>query len=133
MSGILLDTHVWAWSLTDDARLSVNGLAAIQSPENIFLSPISFFEIALKVKKGKWPEMQPFYSLLRETFLGQGGRFAPLDPEICVRAAGLEWSHRDPFDRMLAATALENRLSFVSADAAFDALAEMKEWQGRVW
>lgn len=48
-------------------------------------------------------------------------------------AARLDWAHRDPFDRFIAATAITERLTLVSADAAFDDLRGMPGWCGRIW
>lgn len=48
-------------------------------------------------------------------------------------AGSLEWDHRDPFDRMIAATAIELATPLVSADPAFDGLSAVSGWPGRVW
>jgi PIN domain nuclease of toxin-antitoxin system len=57
----------------------------------------------------------------------QGGASADLAPAICTAAGLMDWSHRDPFDRMLAATALHYALPLVSADAVFDGIT------ARIW
>jgi PIN domain nuclease of toxin-antitoxin system len=124
---VLLDTHAWAWSLTRDARLSNRATTAINEAETVLVSPISFFEIGQKVRIGKWPEMERFVRRLPELLEQQGGAAAGLDPQVCVEAAIMNWPHRDPFDRLIAATANRYRLPLVSADAAFDAVAT------RVW
>lgn len=129
MNSVLLDTHAWAWSLTGDRRLSNLALKEIGSAENVFVSPISFFEIGQKVRLGKWPEMTPFVDTLPSLLLEQGGWPAAMDPEICLFAATIDWDHRDPFDRLLAATSLRSELPIVSADAVFDELDGLK----RIW
>ena len=120
MTAVLLDTHAWVWSLTGDERLSTPALAAINTADAVFVSPITFFEIAQKVRLGKWPEMQPFVGRLTEFLEEQGGLIASFDPEICVMAGMMDWAHRDPFDRLLAATALRQNIPLVSADTVFD-------------
>ena len=45
----------------------------------------------------------------------------------------MQWSHRDPFDRMIAATAIALGCPLISKDAAFDGLCGVPEWQGRIW
>lgn len=50
----------------------------------------------------------------------QGGQVAPLEPAICLSAGGMRWDHRDPFDRLLAATALHYGYQLISADTVFD-------------
>lgn len=122
MTSILLDTHVWAWSLTDDDRLPEKVVTLIGEAESVFVSPIAFFEIGQKVRIGKWPEMVSFIDGLPDLLARQGGHIASLTPEICLTAATMEWPHRDPFDRIQAASAIASKLTLVSADAIFDEL-----------
>ncbi|WOS67175.1 MULTISPECIES: type II toxin-antitoxin system VapC family toxin [Sinorhizobium] len=129
MTTVLLDTHAWAWSLTGDARLSAKATALITEAASVFVSPISFFEIGQKVRIGKWPEMKPFVNDLPNLLVEQGGRIAALAPEICLKGATLEWEHRDPFDRLLAASALDLGAPLISADEVFDTLPAVK----RLW
>ncbi|EJZ19559.1 type II toxin-antitoxin system VapC family toxin [Rhizobium sp. Pop5] len=133
MNSLLLDTHAWAWSLTGDKRLSGKAVALIEKAENILVSPISLFEIGQKVRLGKWPEMEPFIGRLSELLQDQGGVAAALTPEICLSAAMMDWAHRDPFDRFLAATAMQNGIPIISADAIFDELAGNQHWIARFW
>ena len=58
---------------------------------------------------------------------------APFTREIAARAGTLDWSHRDPFDRLIAATAIELRFPPVSKDIEFDTLDSIPGWPGRVW
>ena len=102
-------------------------LAAIGAADGVFVSPITFFEIAQKVRIGKWPEMEPFVDRLAEFLREQGGSVASLDPAICLAAGTISWAHRDPFDRLLAATAAHNHLPLISADAIFDGVVP------RIW
>jgi PIN domain nuclease of toxin-antitoxin system len=120
VKAVLLDTHSWAWSLAGDARLSEAAMAAIRHAEAVLVSPISFFEIGQKVRLGKWPEMEPFMDRLPALLEEQGGAVANLDPVICLAAGTLLWAHRDPIDRLLAATASRYNLPIVSADTVFD-------------
>ena len=127
LKAVLLDTHAWAWSLTEDDRLSSRATQAMLHAETVLLSPISFFEIGQKVRLGKWPEMSGLVSRLPELLQEQGGTLAPLEAEICLTASTLVWGHRDPFDRLIVATALHFHLPLISADAIFDGLVP------RVW
>lgn len=133
MKHILLDTHAWAWSLTADARISAAATDAMEQAETVSISAISLFEIGQKVRLGKWPEMKPFLSRLIRLADEQGGRLAEASAEASLLAATLEWAHRDPFDRFIAATAITRGLTLISADTAFDALAADPLWPGRVW
>src|ERR1700749_1414385 len=101
MKAILLDTHSWAWTLSKDRRLSSAAVEAIEDAQNVLVSPISFFEIAQKVRLGKWPEMTPFVARMPALLAEQGGGVAALEPQICATAGTMVWVHRDPFDRLL--------------------------------
>lgn len=133
MTHLLLDTHAWAWSMTGDKRLSPKARSAIKQAENVFVSPISLLEIGQKVRIGKWPEMEPFLPRLVGLVEEQGGRYARLTPTMFLLSATFEWSHRDPFDRILGLTAIDMGLVMISADAVFDDLAGQVGWRGRVW
>jgi PIN domain nuclease of toxin-antitoxin system len=127
VTSILLDTHAWAWSLAGDRRLSRQATATIESADAVLVSPISFFEIAQKVRLGKWPEMVPFVGQLAGLLSEQGGSVAGFDPAICIAAGMMTWVHRDPFDRLLAATAMHHNLPLISADTVFDGVVT------RIW
>lgn len=129
MTAVLLDTHAWAWSLTGDMRLSTKATALITEADSVFVSPISFFEIGQKVRIGKWPEMEPFINDLPSLLAEQGGRVAALAPEVCLKGATLAWEHRDPFDRLLAATTFALGIPLISADEVFDTLPDIS----RLW
>jgi PIN domain nuclease of toxin-antitoxin system len=120
VKALLLDTHAWALTLSGVDRLSDVALDAIDRAETLFVSPASFFEIGQKVQLGEWPEMYPYVHQLAALLEAQGGMVAALEPSICIDAAMMEWNHRDPFDRLIAATARYYALPLVSADSVFD-------------
>ncbi len=72
--------------------------------------------------------MEPFVSNLEFEMELQGSSIAPLTPAIASLAGRLDWPHRNPFDRMLAATALTMGLALVSADPVFDTLPLRRIW-----
>jgi PIN domain nuclease of toxin-antitoxin system len=94
----------------------------MNAADSVLVSPITFFEIAQKVRLGKWPEMEPFVSQLPALLDRQGGSVAGFGSTICVAAGMMAWTHRDPFDRLLAATAMHYNLPLVSADVVFDGI-----------
>src|SRR5690606_18230638 len=120
LSHVLLDTHVWAWSLTDKKRLSTKATDAIAAAQTIWISAISLYEIGQKVHLGKWLEMEPHFLNLMEIAEEQGASILSVSPMTCLAAADIRWSHRDPFDRIIAAAAIVERVPLISADNAFD-------------
>ena len=126
---VLLDTHVWAWTLGQSARLSEHARKTIAAARAPAISPVSIYEIAQKVRLGKWAEMAELVPRLTMVVAEQGGLWADVTPQVAHLAGSLDWPHRDPFDRLLAATALVNGWVLISADTAFDSLIGLR----RIW
>jgi PIN domain nuclease of toxin-antitoxin system len=133
LSHILLDTHAWAWSIWQDPRLSMDAIAAIRSAQSVAISTISVYEIGQKMRLGKWPEMIPAFAHLEAIATRQGAVFVPVTLDISEKASTLKWPHRDPFDRLIAATAMVTGTMLISADAEFDGLHPEPDWPGRIW
>ena len=130
MSAVLLDTHAWIWSLMAPARLGSGAKEAIAGADAVFVSPISLYEVTRKAHLGKWPEIVPQIGELVEE--GQTIS-APLTRAVAARAGVIDWLHRDPFDRLIAATAMEFGYPLVSKDQEFDALVGTPGWARRIW
>jgi len=117
---ILLDTHIFLWWLFDDRRLGSNIKNEIANTENeIFVSAATVWEIATKFRLGKLPEAS---SVAENTPLWidrAGFKALPITPEHAQLAGSWKVSHRDPFDRMLAAQASLEKLPLASVDKAF--------------
>ena len=130
MSAVLLDTHAWIWSLMDSARLGGGAKTGILDADAVHVSPISVYEVVRKARLGKWPEIVPHLDAL----LNEGQTVsAPFTRAVAARAGALDWAHRDPFDRLIAATAIEMGWTLISRDTEFDALDGARGWRGRVW
>ena len=126
---LLLDTHTVVWSLLGVGRLSDRARQAIAAPTaEVHVSIASVWEIAIKVGLGKWPEAQPLLSDLEQRL--DAVQFALLPMTLPhARAAGLMQSpHRDPFDRLLAAQAMIEGLTLVTADGRVQALGAPWLW-----
>ena len=128
MNGVLLDTSVFAMALTDDPRLTSPARERIDAADRVALSAISFYEIGQKVRLGKWPEMAPFASGLVNRAIEDGFHLLPLTADTTLQAALLDWTHRDPFDRLIAVTCLKEDLELLSPDAAFDSVGVPRIW-----
>ena len=125
---VLLDTHAVAWAVRDDPALSAGARRAIAEADAVLVSPASFYEIGQKVRLGRWPEMAPHVETLPERLAEDGALVAPLMPRVALRASLMEWAHRDPFDRLIAATAEIAGARLVSRDAVFDELPISRVW-----
>lgn len=126
---LLLDTHTLLWFLADDPKLSPAAKAAIEDPGNErWLSPISLLEIALKYRLGKLPLPRPFGALFPIVLVANDIHLLPLEPQHIEPLTTLPLHHKDPFDRLLAATALGEGLTIVSVDGVFDAYGLRRLW-----
>jgi PIN domain nuclease of toxin-antitoxin system len=133
LTSYLLDTHVWAWAIKFDKQLPKRISGLLSDAAVIHVSAITFYEIAQKVRLGKWPEMDEIARDQSSVLADQGGALADITGEVSQLAGALDWNHRDPFDRLIAATAIRLQVPLISADTAFDPLASRKDWPGRIW
>ena len=116
---ILVDTHVVAWLAFDQGQLSKKARAAIdharQNGEGLAISDITLLELAILASKARIR-----LNISLESFMGEvEARFVvlPITSRACVRALGLPAGYpKDPADRIIAATALVEGLSLVTAD-----------------
>ncbi len=116
---LLLDTHVLLWSTTDPERLGESARAAIEEGRNeVFVSIVSAWEIALKQSLGKLDLPKPAEAWLPEVLRKTGLEVAELGLAAALRVRSLPWRHRDPFDRLLVAHALEEGYTIVTRDEA---------------
>lgn len=117
---ILLDTCTFLWIVTDAPELTSKARSLFLDSENeVFLSPVSAWEIAVKWKLGKLPLPEApdrFVTRLRRT---HGIATLSLHERAAVHLAKLPDVHRDPFDRMLICQAITGGLSVMTPDAAF--------------
>ena len=126
---LLLDAHTLLWFLADDPKLSATAKAAIEDPVNErWLSPISLLEIALKNRIGKLPLPAPFGTLFPAVLVADDIHLLLIEPRHIEPLTTLPFHHNDPFDRLLVATSLVEKLTLVSADAALDAYGVTRLW-----
>jgi PIN domain nuclease of toxin-antitoxin system len=133
LTDVLIDTHVLVWSLVDPSLLPSQARSLLLSGATIYVPPCALHEITLKVRKGKWDEMLPHASSLELLCIKQGFHIAAYTGRMAMLSGSMEWGHADPFDRMIAATAIEMGCPLISKDDAFDGLVGFPRWKGRVW
>lgn len=121
---LLLDTHILLWRLADSDKLPVEALALMdEHAEQLFASTGSIWEVAIKWarRKGAADDMplsgREFAAALDEA----GIEVLPITPDHAAELDDLEMHHRDPFDRLLIATARREGLTLLTSDAALGA------------
>lgn len=123
MTAYLLDTHALLWALTEPDRLSPTARALIEPPDNeLIVSAASAWEIATKNRLGKLGQADVLVAAYTRHLHRLGAREASITSDHALLAGSLPWEHRDPFDRVIAAQALLEGLSIISADPALHAL-----------
>src|SRR5262245_18525312 len=121
---LLLDTHVFLWYLTADANLPATFRAAIQDPANeAYLSVASVCETVIKHALRKLPLPASPADYLPRQRNAHGISSLPIDEGAMPHLAGLPPLHRDPFDRLLIAQALQHGLTVATVDPAVMAYA----------
>ena len=133
MSNVVIDTHVLAWSLVAPSFLRAGVRSLLESGVPIHVPSCCLYGITLKVRRGEWDEMLPYAGSLDSLCLAQDFRIAPYTARMAMVSGAMEWDHPDPFDRMVAATAIEMACPLVSKDAAFDGLNGSTGWKARIW
>lgn len=126
---LLLDTHAFLWFITDDPRLSATVKVLIADPTNeVLVSPASYWEIAIKVRLGKYPLSVPYLTFIVQGIDGNNFKVLPIEPRHTELLTTLPLHHRDPFDRLLAAQALVENILLVSCDPILDAYGVQRLW-----
>ena len=117
----LLDTHTLLWALGNQRRLPGKVLDVLRDDAaTILASAVTAYEVSLKRRLGKLVVPSTLEEDYAATVRAAGFDLLPLDTATALRAGQLSLEHRDPFDRLLAAQALEANLTFLSKDEAVD-------------
>jgi PIN domain nuclease of toxin-antitoxin system len=126
---LLLDTCALLWFLSNDPQLSATAKAAIEDPANArWVSPISLLEIALKVRIGKLPLQRPFGTLFPAELVANDIHLLPIEARHIESLTTMPFHHSDPFDRLIVATSLVEKMRLVSPDAILDAYGPTRLW-----
>lgn len=127
--GALLDTHALIWWMIGDERFSRELRQRLGHPEqDVFVSAASAWEIATKVRIGKLDVPKALLRDFAQAIEGLGFLPLPIGLRHGADAGQMRSSHRDPFDRILAAQAHVEGLDLVSCDPAFEALGVKTLW-----
>ena len=116
----LLDTHVMLWALTEPTRLGRTARDVIENRSSrLMVSAVSAWEITTKHRLGKLPQADVLLGAYAKHLDRFGAIRLSVTEDHALLAGRLDWNHRDPFDRMLAAQAMIESLVIITGDPAF--------------
>jgi PIN domain nuclease of toxin-antitoxin system len=123
---IVLDTHIWFWSMTQEyERFPSHWREMIETARQVGVSAVSCYEIALAQQRGRLELPCAAHQWFQDALEPAGITLFPLTPAIACRAVDLSSVHRDPFDRLIIATALEYGAKLASVDGSFSQYSEL--------
>ena len=126
---LLLDTHAALWYALEDPQLTAAARHAIENePASVFVSPASYWEIAIKISLGKYQLASAFDLFWKRAVDEEGLTVLPIEIRHASQVTVLPYVHRDPFDRMLVAQALTDGLILVSNDSILDGYGIRRIW-----
>ena len=129
MDKYLIDTQILLWHSENPDKISKDANNIINSDVELYISIVSFWEIAIKVKTGKlelpFTSFTEFYnfSILKSKVI-----VLDLTKEDIAKTLELDLVHRDPFDRLIIAIALQNNIPVISSDDLFDKYPVKRIW-----
>lgn len=114
---IVLDTHTWIWWLSKPEKLGKKAARGIDKHTKLGLPAICVWEVAAKAQHGHIKLDRPYDVWIDEALAADDRlELLPLSPRVAVESARLLWSHRDPADRFIVATARIFEAQLATAD-----------------
>jgi PIN domain nuclease of toxin-antitoxin system len=113
---IVLDTHAWIWWNAEPDKLSGLARQAIDDADEVGICPISCWELAMLVSKGRLKLDRAPLEWVNEALSDDFCKVIPISPAIAVTAGTLEGFHGDPADRLIVATAIQTGVPLVTRD-----------------
>lgn len=116
----LLDTSAFIWFISGSDRLSINARNYMTDLNNeLILSVASLWEIAIKTSIGKLELLRSFDQLIPSQLEENDVEVLPIDLDHLSKVINLPFHHRDPFDRLIIAQGITEKLPVITSDAAF--------------
>ena len=126
---LLLDTHALVWALAEPDKLSSRARSAISnSRSDVYASMASAWELSILQGLARVRLAAPLETIFTEGLSALRIRLLPIQLQYVAAVATLPKHHRDPFDRLLLATAMSEKLTVVSCDKAFDQYGVSVVW-----
>ena len=121
---LLLDTHIVLWWRLNSQRNNNDARGAIEGADQVFVSAVSAWEVAIKTGLGRLRLKDPFADLVEQS----GFEALPISFAHAQRLAALPRHHTDPFDRMLVAQAEDEQLTLVTHDHGLESYSISFVW-----
>lgn len=122
MKRVLLDTHAFLWFIADDPRLGKRAAKTMErTGQTLLLSVASLWEMAIKQQLGKLRLTDSFEDFVRTYVTETDIEVLPIEIPHLTRYSTLPLHHRDPFDRLIIAQAVQLRCPVISGDGSFSA------------
>lgn len=113
----LLDTHIWFWSYIESSRLSRRVARTLADSKNeLWLSPVSVWELTILSRKGRFRVQPDISTWVKKSMSDLQLVEAPLTVDVALAIPSINFSHGDPADQFLAATAKVFDLTLITAD-----------------
>lgn len=117
---LLIDTHALIWFITDNDKLPLKTKQIIENKENTcYVSLASYWEISIKSSIGRLDlnsDLETIFQIIEDT----GFDLLPITTNQILRNAKLEFHHQDPFDRLIIAQALTEKMTIITKDSQFE-------------
>lgn len=126
---VLLDSHTVIWAVDDPSRLGSSATEVLEDVKNeLLISAATIWELSIKCRLGKLDLSNQFDEWMAQAIHDLELDVLPITVEYAHFQSGLPNHHRDPFDRLIIAQALVEKVPIVSSDPAFDAYNVHRIW-----
>jgi PIN domain nuclease of toxin-antitoxin system len=123
---IVADTHAWVWWIGWRHRMSATALRTLDEADEIGVSMISCWEVALLVAKGRLDLDRDVLLWVTQALEIPKVKLLDLSPAVSIASTRLEWLHDDPADRIIVATAMAHRAPVVTKDRRIRSFRSVK-------
>lgn len=124
----IIDTSTFLWFIHDSPQLSTDAKNLLESDNDIFISIVSLWEIAIKVNIGKLTLPDNYEDFIPEQLVLNDIEVLPIRMADLAIYTTLPLHHRDPYDRLIIAQAMTDKVSIIGSDVAFDSYSVNRIW-----
>ena len=126
---LLIDSHTFLWFVWDAPELSKTARDLIIDPDNdILLSMASIWELGIKASMNKLTLTEPYHTFLPKQLKENDIEILPILLAHALEVTTLPFHHKDPFDRLIAAQSLVEKIPIISIDAVLDSYSVQRLW-----